>query len=32
MGRAYLIRKRTAHVGITIAEKKASIKAVESKK
>ncbi len=32
MGRAYLIRKRTAHVGITIAEKKAKTKAVETKK
>jgi large subunit ribosomal protein L22 len=32
MGRAYLIRKRTAHVGITIAEKKTKAKAAESKK
>lgn len=32
MGRAYLIRKRTAHVGITIAEKKARAKAAEIKK
>ncbi len=32
MGRAYLIRKRTAHIGITIVEKKAETKTVEAKK
>lgn len=32
MGRAYLIRKRTSHIGITLAEKKVRSKVVESKK
>lgn len=32
MGRAYLIRKRTAHIGITLAEKKVREKTVETRK
>jgi large subunit ribosomal protein L22 len=32
MGRAYLIRKRMSHIGITLVEKKGKPKVVESKK
>jgi len=32
MGRAYLIRKRTSHIGVTLIEKKPKETAVETKK
>ena len=32
MGRAYLIRKRTSHIGFTLIEKKPKVTAVETKK
>jgi len=32
MGRAYVIRKRTSHIGVTLVEKKPKVSAVETNK